>query len=439
MKRKKKLQKKNKLFILSYLEDKVYSADIFCKKNGEYTRIKSNDNSYSNNDFKKNKKNKNKNKKHQIRIILLPIITIFLIISIYILILHKNYAKKDENILPSKIDIDKTIKSNKKRIGVVGISNGQNVGNLLVKFSMFNLLKEYGFDPIILSKTRQNNNIYFLEKTVKLKVINNSFSELNEDDYDILMVNSDQTWSFSDRKTFYDYALLKFAEKWNVPKFIYGACMGNDRWFLHNEENRMARKLLKNFTGISFREIETVRIVERYLDLKSEFVLDPTFLLNINYYLEIIKNYKRDFNFNEKYIMVYQLDKNEIINHFIKEVSNKLQYKIYNATINDEYYIENFLFGINISQGIITDSYHGTVFSIIFNKPFISYVNVNRGKSRFDSLKETFNLRDRIITPKVNEKADVNLLLEPLNINQTLLNELKINSINFLKKNLGIF
>ena len=51
-------------------------------------------------------------------------------------------------------------------------------------------------------------------------------------------------------------------------------------------------------------------------------------------------------------------------------------------------FIENFIFSIINSQCVITDSFHGTVFSIIFNKPFISFVNKNRGKGRFDSLKE---------------------------------------------------
>ena len=100
--------------------------------------------------------------------------------------------------------------------------------------------------------------------------------------------------------------------------------------------------------------------------------------------------------------------------------------------------MENFIFGMNISQAVITDSYHGTVFSIIFNKPFISYINTQRGRSRFESLSETFNLVDRIIYQIESINKGYKLLLEPLNINRTLFNELKNSSLNFLKKNLGL-
>ena len=92
---------------------------------------------------------------------------------------------------------------------------------------------------------------------------------------------------------------------------------------------------------------------------------------------------------------------------------------------------------MNISQAVITDSFHGTVFSIIFNKPFLSFLNRNRGKGRFDSLKEVFNLGDRIVDTNVFY-PNINLLLEPLNINRTLLNELKNYSINYLKKSLNL-
>ena len=100
--------------------------------------------------------------------------------------------------------------------------------------------------------------------------------------------------------------------------------------------------------------------------------------------------------------------------------------------------VESFIYGINNSQAVIADSFHGTVFAIMFNKPFISFSNLNRGKARFDSLKEVFHLRNRIIEPFRYAKIDINLLLEPPNINQTLFNEIRNFSINYLKKNLDM-
>ena len=87
--------------------------------------------------------------------------------------------------------------NHKKRIGVVSYKNDQNFGNVMVKFAMYKKLKEYNLNPVIISKTPQRCNIDFLNKTVKLKEIKNDFSELNENDYDIMMVNSDQVWNFN--------------------------------------------------------------------------------------------------------------------------------------------------------------------------------------------------------------------------------------------------
>ena len=64
------------------------------------------------------------------------------------------------------------------------------------------------------------------------------------------------------------------------------------------------------------------KMAEENLGIKPYFVLDPTFLLDKQYYLDLIQNYKRDFDFNKKYLMVYQLDKNEIIKKFLNDSVN---------------------------------------------------------------------------------------------------------------------
>ena len=100
--------------------------------------------------------------------------------------------------------------------------------------------------------------------------------------------------------------------------------------------------------------------------------------------------------------------------------------------------MESFLYGMNNCQAIITDSFHGTVFSIIFNKPFIAFSNHGRGKARFDSLKELFSLNDRIIEPSSFSNVNINLLIEPLKIDKSKFNEMKKFSLNYLKRNLDM-
>ena len=329
----------------------------------------------------------------------------------------------------------------KKRIGIVGVLNEQNVGNNLVKFSMFTKLKEYGFEPTIISFTRKNENIDFLRKTVDLTEIskNLKYSQLKEKDYDILMVNSDQTWNNFNIESLYDHGFLRFAENWTIPKFVYAASLGIDYWRYTTNFDKRARALLKNFKGISLRERGSISLVKNHLGIKPLQVLDPTFLIDKKYYLDLIKDFKKDFTFNIKYLFVYILDTNKIIEKFIKIASQKLNYKKFRVETKQINYTENFLFGINISEAVITDSFHGTVFSIIFKKPFISFINSKRGRLRFYSLNETFNLGNRIIFSSKNQNPDINLLKTPLSINQTFMNSLKDLSITFLRKNLGIY
>ena len=334
--------------------------------------------------------------------------------------------------------------SKERTVGVINLPNFQNVGNILVKYSMFKILNEFGFNATIISPILRSlewkSDMSFINRTIKDHSIevSENFSELNERNFDYLIVNSDQTWGFYWEKYFYNVALLKFAENWTVHKFMYATSMGSYDWYFKKEDEIVFKKLLKNFSGISFREKGTVKIVEDHLGLKSVFVLDPTLLLDKQYYLNEIKNYNSDFLPKDKFIFVYQLDKNPVLEKTIKIASEKLNMTIYKLILKKSNYIENFLLSIYKSQAVIVDSFHGTIFSIIFNKPFISFSNKLRGKARFDSLKELFNLNDRIIESDGYSHININLLLEPLNINKTEFNKLKEFSINYLKKNLDL-
>jgi len=69
--------------------------------------------------------------------------------------------------------------------------------------------------------------------------------------------------------------------------------------------------------------------------------------------------------------------------------------------------IENWIKGFADADFVITDSFHGTVFSIIFNKPFISLVNVNRGASRFESILGELGLTERLLGEFDRQKIEM--------------------------------
>lgn len=306
---------------------------------------------------------------------------------------------------------------------------------------MYTKLKEFNFDPVIIALTR-HENIYFIKNHVKLKEINQSYQELKEEDYDFLVVNSDQTWAnVTPPNYLLDYGYLRFAEKWKVPKFVYGASFPFYSWTFSKQFNIQASNLLKNFSGISVREKQTVYLAMENLGVKPEFVLDPTLLIDKKYYLDLIKDYNQTFNFELNFLCVYQLDNNIQIEQFIRLAALNLKLEIHTVNINKNYYIEDFLKCINNSQAVITDSFHGTIFSIIFEKPFISFINSRRGNTRFISLKEVFKINDRIIMPNLNIynlRDKIELLKKKFQIDKKAFDTMKNRSIFFLKKNLLI-
>jgi hypothetical protein len=343
-------------------------------------------------------------------------IKIFLFFNFLILIYEKNRKKY-------------------KKVGIIGLRHEANVGNNLIKYAISIKLKELDFIPYIIGTHLQNYNITFLKENTNCIIIKENFTEIKRNDYDILMVNSDQTWRrFDDH--FYDYGFLKFAENWNITKFVYAASIGYDYWQLTQKDENVVKLLLKNFTGISIRGKGSIGLIEKHLGIKPLLVLDPTLLIDKKYYLKLIKNYKPNINIKENYIFTYllEIEKNTI--NFIQKSFENLKFKNYQIEMNETNSIEKFIYGISHSKAVITNSYHGTVFSIIFNKPFISFIFKNSPKERLYTLKQIFNLENRII--EYYEQPDVNLLNTPLNFNETLMELMKVESINYLKKNLGI-
>lgn len=131
---------------------------------------------------------------------------------------------------------------NLKKIGVIGLDHSQNIGNNLLKYAMSIKLKELGFDPYIIGRKSQNQNIIFLQKYAKVQIINN-FQDIKESNYDILMVNSDQTWRRWD-EYFYDIAFLNFSKNWNKPKFIYAASLGLNIWNFTKKDEIIAKNFM---------------------------------------------------------------------------------------------------------------------------------------------------------------------------------------------------
>ncbi len=324
----------------------------------------------------------------------------------------------------------------KKKIGVIGLAHSQNIGNNLLKYAIFIKLSELGYSPYIVGRQDTNQNISFITNAVNIRLIDN-FSDIKQNDFDILIVNSDQTWKKWD-KYFYDIAFLKFAENWTIPKFTYGVSTGLEYWEFNKEDEQIAKHLLTNFSGISVREENAVELIENHLGFKAQFVLDPTLLIEKKYYINLIKNFKSEIGNkinNEEFIFVYTLSFPETMKNYLSYIKNNLNTKIFFLTMGDKNQVLEFIYGIYNCKAVITDSFHGTIFSILFKKPFITFILEVRGQSRLKSLDRIFNIKNRLYN--LDSFPPLSLLNSPLIVNTNKLKLLKRKSINYLKRNLN--
>lgn len=278
----------------------------------------------------------------------------------------------------------------------------------------------------------------FIEKNIVLTDEIYDFSDLKrvckDEKFDAFVLGSDQVFNQGNFMNFGEYFSLGFIQ--NAVKIAYAASFGGE--FKGWKNLSTHRENLAKFRAISVREQNAIKICKEILDLKADFVLDPTLLARREIYDKFCQNSgtklkNPDTNANTGEIFAYILDPNEKTTQILDNASQKSGCKI--AQVNDRanrLKIEEWLSAIKSANFIITDSFHGCVFSIIFGKPFFAIINEARGNARFHSLFDMLNLDNRVI-------KDVNFELNlAINYNEIykILDEKRKFSIDFLKQNL---
>lgn len=228
---------------------------------------------------------------------------------------------------------------------------------------------------------------------------------------DALIVGSDQVW----RPRYSPYLPIYFFE--NVPshikKIAYAASFGVDTWEYTPEETKRYAALAQNIDAISVREDSAVELCEKHLACSAQHVVDPTLLIPKEAYTALIEDKNKKAN---RTCFSYILDENKDKEHIIEEVcrTKGLQRASLTTQVEESPYgkiyqkptISCWLAHFHQADFIVTDSFHGCVFSIIFNKPFYPILNPKRGNSRFYSLFKLFGLEDRLSIENIDEPID---------------------------------
>lgn len=171
--------------------------------------------------------------------------------------------------------------------------------------------------------------------------------------------------------------LLAFADP-DKQRIAISASFGKDTFKL-----RYADKFLAAFDAVSVREDDGLNILRQHNYPDGKHILDPVFLADSR----IFKDLAEGINVPTDMVVGYVLDENEDIKNLIRKYGNK-----YVNIAKENLSVEQFMAYFLNAKAIITDSFHGTCFAIIFNKPFRTFGNEMRGNSRFSSLFNTFGL-----------------------------------------------
>ena len=287
--------------------------------------------------------------------------------------------------------------------------------------------------PIYKGRIGNKNFIKFVLKNIKSVPVKD-FTPLLTAQYgiDAYVVGSDQVW----RPAFnlgprLGNMFLNFADD-KVKKLSYAASFGCKEWEYTKEQEKACSKLARRFDAISVREASAVDLCKNHFGIDVSLVLDPTLLLNREDYEKVCNDIPK----KDKHIFVYSLVVGESVMSVATKVSEAkglpIVVKEAGGKVKKEDTIEDWFAEFRDAEYVVTDSFHGMVFSIIFNKPFYIVMNPSGGNDRYISLLSQLGLIGRIIT---DETSPLDMQIDWNAVNERLHN-LRQSSLTFLKNNL---
>lgn len=256
----------------------------------------------------------------------------------------------------------------------------------------------------------------FKKRFMRLFPLNDSRSNLSRlCDKAAFIVGSDQVWRGQYARTIESlpFMFLDFATTEQRRNSIaYSASFGSDTWEGTPEETAECARLLREFKAVSVREHSGIQICREVFGVDAVQMPDPTLLLNKADYDLLIREWHTS-SHSQPFLTTYLLDNNPEKQALTHRLSQSMRWEtqallhvagapklIDRVPLS----IPQWLRFIRDSECLLTDSFHGCVFAIIFNKPFICLGNAQRGTARFESLLGTFGLLERmVVNPDVEQ------------------------------------
>ena len=362
-----------------------------------------------------------------------------------------------------------SISENNKKydVGIVGYWWSTNYGSVATYYALYKIVEGLGLEPVFLdrpqSETAGEGMNVFSRKFLK------NYASISEryspDEYscygelcDKYIIGSDQVWTSTSLKSYKYFFFLDFAGK-DKKKIAYASSFGETFKVDEQTENKVSEHL-KSFSGISVREFQAVDICRKQLGVEAKWVMDPVFLLKKKYWTEISEKAHRKvadvLGSDRKYLLTYILNPSDEKREIVRETAGRLGLPVIcildgrKGTFtenNKNFDMENtltdvteeeWLYFFENADYVVTDSQHGSAFSILFNKQFICCSSKVWGQSRFESLFGLLGLKDRqkLTLKDILDAGIINKRIEYRQVN-SILNRMVKESYRWLISQLG--
>lgn len=308
------------------------------------------------------------------------------------------------------------------KVGILTFHDAHNYGAVLQAYALKKYITKLGHNARIINyhhytipdgfpkennEKRWENFNSFIQKLIDYdEEVYQTEEELEKLDIDVWICGSDQIWNTEITNGINKGFFLNFKTK--GKKISYAVSMGIPE--LPKEHEEEFEKCIKNLDYISVREETLKKYVEKFTDKPIIKAIDPTFLLEKEDYDELIQENKQ-----EDYILINELGPDDRLIKIAEKIANERNLKIIelNDKKKENYKYEQisdaspmeYLSLMKNAKVIITNSFHGTVFSIIFEKEFYTITRLNRN-SRMENILDIVGMRDRLID-KVEEIENV--------------------------------
>ncbi|MEJ5961328.1 polysaccharide pyruvyl transferase family protein [Pedobacter immunditicola] len=368
----------------------------------------------------------------------------------------------------------------KKKIGIITFHRAINYGAILQVFALYKILKHMDYDVEVIDYRcasiekkyklfsfpfffRRKNPIFLLKEAYSqlftlnirksrrdkfddftknfLKLTNSSYASPKHipKNFDVYVAGSDQIWNFHITEGIDDAYFLNFIVEKASKKISYAASLEKKNFTDIMREKALVSKYLNFFNAVSVRESSLIPLIQPLTRNNVVNVLDPTLLLDKAVYTNMsIKP-----EVNEKYLLVFQLVSKPEVNQLAKHIAEMNDLKIVEIysdikpfrwgeeNVKQTLSPQAFLGYFEHASFIVTTSFHGTSFSLIFQKQFfvVSSGVDNRQKDLLLSLK----LSNRLVTGL--KDADLEQLIDYNKVDLTL-DKFRTSSLKFLKDNI---